>query len=180
MSMKDRTKWMLAHCLEDMLKTKRLEDIRVSDLCKKCDIKRQIFYYHFKDKYDLAAWLFIQDMKIVTQKSGETFLTSIINVFKQRENRHSFYLKILENFEQNYVKNYIYNYNVTSSINLVKEYYGIKEVNKEMVLSIRFYTYGAINTTFDWLAYGCEMTAEEIASYQYHMMPDFLKEAYSA
>ena len=59
--MKDRTKQALAKALQDLLRTKTLEEVRVSELCARCDLQRQSFYYHFQDKYDLVAWIFLQD-----------------------------------------------------------------------------------------------------------------------
>ena len=31
--------------------------IKVSDLCERAGTSKQVLYCHFRDKYDLAAWL---------------------------------------------------------------------------------------------------------------------------
>ena len=59
--MKDRTKLALAKALQELLNTKTLDEVRVSELCNRCNLQRQSFYYHFQDKYDLVAWIFMQD-----------------------------------------------------------------------------------------------------------------------
>ncbi|HOC34893.1 MAG TPA: TetR family transcriptional regulator, partial [Ruminococcus flavefaciens] len=37
------------------MKTKPLDKIRVTEICRVAEIERPTFYYHFKDKYDLVA-----------------------------------------------------------------------------------------------------------------------------
>lgn len=47
--------------LKEMMKTKRLEEINVTVLCKKCGVHRQTFYYHYQDIYDLIAAIFLNE-----------------------------------------------------------------------------------------------------------------------
>ena len=58
---KDHTKWMFAEAILEIIKTKELSKIRITELCEYCNTDRQIFYYHFKDKYDLVAWIYQND-----------------------------------------------------------------------------------------------------------------------
>ena len=52
------TKGMFADELEAMMERMPLSKVRVRDLCERCGVERRVFYYHFKDKYDLVAWMF--------------------------------------------------------------------------------------------------------------------------
>lgn len=56
--MTNKTKDQLSHNFLILLKTKGIEEISVSELCKKSDISRETFYYHFQDKYDLISWIY--------------------------------------------------------------------------------------------------------------------------
>ena len=47
--------------LKEMMKTKSLEEINVTALCKKCGVHRQTFYYHYQDIYDLIAAIFLNE-----------------------------------------------------------------------------------------------------------------------
>ncbi len=51
------TKKAIAVSLKDLMKKKSLAKITVSDIVKNCNLNRQTFYYHFKDKYDLLHWI---------------------------------------------------------------------------------------------------------------------------
>ena len=56
-----RTKKQFANAILSLSEIMPIQKIRISDICEKCGLKRQSFYYHFKDKYDLIAWLFVQE-----------------------------------------------------------------------------------------------------------------------
>ena len=49
------------YALKEMMQTHHLEDINVTALCKKCNVHRQTFYYHYQDIYDLIAAIFLNE-----------------------------------------------------------------------------------------------------------------------
>jgi len=56
------TKKALASALKKLLEDTSFKKISVADICEICDMNRKSFYYHFKDKYDLANWIFDTEM----------------------------------------------------------------------------------------------------------------------
>ena len=58
--MAERTKIWIADTMKRLMAKKPLEKIRVTEICRAAEIERPTFYYHFKDKYDLVAWIFFQ------------------------------------------------------------------------------------------------------------------------
>ena len=52
------TKRALAQALQELMEEVPFDKINVTQICEKCGINRKSFYYHFKDKYDLANWIF--------------------------------------------------------------------------------------------------------------------------
>ena len=52
------TKRALAEALKELMQVQSFSQISVSDICDKCEMNRKSFYYHFKDKYDLANWIY--------------------------------------------------------------------------------------------------------------------------
>ena len=59
--MAEITKMWIADKMREIMKHKPIDKIRVTEICKAADIERPTFYYHFKDKYDLVAWMFCTD-----------------------------------------------------------------------------------------------------------------------
>ena len=51
------TKKVFSEALQTLLDKSSLAEIRVSDICSTCNLSKRTFYYHFKDKYDLAVYL---------------------------------------------------------------------------------------------------------------------------
>lgn len=56
-----RTEIALAAALKELLTKEPLSKISVKDLTEKCQINRKTYYYHFKDKYDLVQWIFMEE-----------------------------------------------------------------------------------------------------------------------
>lgn len=52
------TKRALSMAMKKLMEEKPMEKIRIGDIVKLCNMNRQSFYYHFKDKYDLVNWIF--------------------------------------------------------------------------------------------------------------------------
>ena len=64
------TKGALSKALKELLEGHSFEKISVSDICDKCNMNRKSFYYHFKDKYDLANWIFDTEFIALTRENS--------------------------------------------------------------------------------------------------------------
>lgn len=51
----------MAASLKKALSKKTLDKITIKEITDDCGIKRQTFYYHFQDIYDLLEWVFLQE-----------------------------------------------------------------------------------------------------------------------
>lgn len=90
--MKDRTKIMFAEGLENMLKDMPLDKVRVAKLCERCGTTPPTFYYYFHDKYELVAWMFLQDFSLAVGDKPPKYSTDILNtVSRQLEKRKKSY-----------------------------------------------------------------------------------------
>lgn len=67
--MAQTTKKMLAQALAELLKTKPLNKITISDITGKCGVNRMTFYYHFKDIYELVDWIFMETSFIALERN---------------------------------------------------------------------------------------------------------------
>ena len=93
-----RTKHELDLALRNLLIKKPLEQIRVRELTEQCAIRRQSFYYHFADVYQLFDWslqqeqmqlLKRQELCLTWQQAAEDLLDHIIK-------HKSYYLTLLQ------------------------------------------------------------------------------------
>lgn len=56
-----KTEYKFAEALKTMMAQMPLDSISVTLLSKKCKVKRQTFYYHFHDIYDLLTLVFLNE-----------------------------------------------------------------------------------------------------------------------
>lgn len=176
-SMINRTRKMIASELEDMLREIPLEKVRVLDLCERCDISPQTFYYYFKDKYELVAWVFINDIYYVFgnmvpfQSSEKT--TNLMSSFLEKK---AFYRKVFSDNSQNALSLYIHRFNTLVSRTVVEEYTGHPLTVQELVM-INYHSHGIIDTVRDWILDELNISVEELGEFCYRQTPDLLYKA---
>ena len=56
-----KTEQLIAEALKELMSNESFDRITVQELSYACGIKRQTFYYHFRDIYDLLTWIFLNE-----------------------------------------------------------------------------------------------------------------------
>ena len=62
-------KKQMAEALKTLMTQKSLQKITIQEIADSCGMNRYTFYYHFKDIYDLLAWMFQEETLSLIQKS---------------------------------------------------------------------------------------------------------------
>ena len=71
LSASEHTKQQLASALKVLMAERPMDKITISDLTAICKIRRQSFYYHFEDIYDLLRWMFQNEaISLLQQHEG--------------------------------------------------------------------------------------------------------------
>ena len=178
MKMKDRTKIMFADTLEEMLKKMPLDKVRVAKLCELCEAATPTFYYYFHDKYELVAWMFLQDFSEAFADQEPDYSPDRMNqssvLFAKRRN---FYQKAFDDSSQNSITKYLVDFNMQISKEAVKYNTGL-DLTRDQEFAIKYHIYGVMGMFREWL-FGKDMTAEYLNTSLYERTPDFLKEAFS-
>ncbi len=104
------TKKALATSLKDLMKEKSFEKISISDICGGCNMSRKSFYYHFKDKYDLANWIFETEfLASVRNREYEDASDAVYDMCRYLYDNKDFYKKALNIKGQNSFSDYFEN-----------------------------------------------------------------------
>lgn len=173
------TKNLFAGELKKMLRTMPLDKVRVSDLCARCGADRRTFYYHFEDKYDLVAWIYMRDYEEALAAEGGAYtLQHVVNLIERLDRHRDFYKAVYADTSQNSVRKYMYQYYYTLGTEAIKAHLGIDELTDEMDYAVRMQFYAAFGLTVEWLFGRVDYSIEEFARLQYHFMPQDLKDAY--
>lgn len=178
MQMKDRTKIMFADALEEMLKEMPLNKVRVAKLCERCGATTPTFYYYFHDKYELVAWMFLQDFSGEFGDTTPGYSPDVLNQATIRfSKRRNFYQKAFDDRSQNSIAEYLISFNLQLSRDAVKYHTG-KDLTDDQVFAVKYHIYGISGMFCEWL-FGKDMTAEYLNASLYERTPDFLKEAFA-
>ena len=178
MRMKDRTKVMFADTLEDMLNEMPLDKVRVAKLCERCGATTPTFYYYFHDKYELVAWMFLQDFAgAFADKAPEYSPERMKESTIRFEKRRNFYQKAFDDHSQNSIAEYLIAFNIQITKDAVRLHTG-KELTSDQEFTVKYHIHGVMGMFIEWL-FGKELTAEYLNTALYDKTPDFMKEAFS-
>ncbi len=179
MSLRDNTKVLFADTLKDMLKRMPLDKVRVDALCRECGADRRSFYYHFKDKYDLVAWIYLQDYEAsLRETAGKYCLDHVVGMLQRIQNNEVFYRRAFSDKSQNTITQYINDMFVQLGKDVVSKHLDSKELSREDLYAIKSYTFACVGHTKEWLEGKSAYTPLEFANLQYRFMPEILRQAY--
>lgn len=153
------TKNVLASALKKLMKEKGFEKISVSEICEECGMNRKSFYYHFKDKYDLANWIFYEDflkhLQAASYADGWEAMQDLCeNFYADRD----FYLEALKIGGQNSFRGY-----VTETIRPLVIYFtqDIFDEGSEKEFFDTYFADAILNTITHWLQDDTKLSPED-------------------
>ncbi len=167
-AMKERTKRMFADAILEIITKKDLSKIRIKELCEYCGTDRQTFYYHFKDKYDLVAWIYQKDLNDSLQQYNNCFCKEqtklLLNLIKEKQ---YFYRKAFENTAQNSLFSYMRNANSKTTENILKEQLHLDKLTEEQLFVIKYNSYAWVGCLSEWIASKCNPSPEIYVNFLY-------------
>lgn len=148
----------IEHAFIELLQTKALNQITVSDICKKAELNRSTFYANYMDIYDLADK--IKDY--LESELERLYEDELLNQFNSND-----YLKLFRHIRDNqlfyktYFKlGYDNNYKILLyDTEQAEKYFD----NKHIEYHIEFFRCGLNAIVKKWLEHDCLETPEEMA-----------------
>lgn len=94
----NRTRRELNGALRALLRQKPLDQLRVRELTEQCGLRRQSFYYHFKDVYDLFAWSVRQERTLLLDRLADclTWRQALLELLDRAGEERAFYRAVLD------------------------------------------------------------------------------------
>lgn len=180
MHSKDHTKILLADTLIRMLETMPLEKVRVSALCKRCDVASATFYYYFRDKYDLVSWIYLQDVSGSFDDGVHNYSPNQLDEMNIRmTKRKKFYQKAFTDQSQNSLRDFMYTFLFEKAKDDVQRAFGAEPTDRQL-LELSYHVYGIVGLFHDWVTN--RIPDSDIAKMNrliFDNTPGFLKEALS-
>lgn len=108
LSASEQTKHALAAALKEAMAQKPLDKITISELTKACSIRRQSFYYHFEDIYDLLRWMFENEaISLLRQQEGALlWKEGLLQLFRYLEENRAVCLCALRSMGRDHIKRF--------------------------------------------------------------------------
>ena len=92
-----RTRRALEAALWELLKRKPLDRLRVREVTELCGLRRQSFYYHFKDVYDLFDWSIQRERALLLARQEDclTWRQALGDLLERIACQRAFYQAVL-------------------------------------------------------------------------------------
>ena len=173
------TKKIIAKSLKELMVTEPFHKISVSDIMVNCKMRRQTFYYHFQDKYELLGWIYKEETKenitdFIGYEKWENIFHLLLEYFSQ--NRR-FYQNAFKVEEQNSFNEYLYEYTKNLYSEIMTKYLngsGLRISNERKELMASFYSYGFVGIIKEWIEKDCPFESSTISSLMKYMINDQL------
>lgn len=108
MNNNERTKDLFANALLELTNVKPLSDISISDITTFCDISRNTFYYHFKDKQELIYWIYAKFHNVKINLSFNSQYSNTVELLNFMRNYSTFFKQAFSETGQNCFRNELY------------------------------------------------------------------------
>jgi Transcriptional regulator len=166
--MSEITKRALEQSLKNLLKSKPLSKITISDIAADCGINRMTFYYHFRDIYDLIEWCCINDAKKALDNrvpSLDNWKDAFIKIFQSVSENRDFVLNVYHSISRDQIENYLYEvaYKLFyDALDDNESRFILREEDKKFIAN--FYKFAFVGIILEWVRDDMKTSPEKIVN----------------
>ena len=169
----DQTKHALASALKELMAQKPIDKITIHDITERCGIRRQNFYYHFEDVYDLMRWMFQEEAVSLLRQHEGTLLwqEGLLQLFRYIEENKAVCLCALRSVGREHLKRF-FETDIHAIIHRTVEQFGhevgaisVGATEADIELTTHFYVVALTGMLESWLLGEIDRTPEELISF---------------
>ena len=169
----EQTKQQLAAALKTLMEQKPMDKITISELTAICKIRRQSFYYHFEDIFDLLRWMFQNEaISLLQQQEGALlWKEGLLQLFRYLEENRAVCLCALKSVGREHIRRFfeadIYAI-IHRTIEQLDEDIGVRTTLDSFVdveLLTHFYVVALAGIVESWLLGEIDRTPEELIQF---------------
>lgn len=181
----DHTRHALAAALKLLMGQKSLDKITINDITELCGMRRQNFYYHFADIYDLLRWMFDEEAVSLLRRHEGTLLwqDGLLQLFQYLEENRTVCCCALKSLGRDHIKRffeadiYAIIYRTVDQISV-----DIGALDKEITkadtdLLTHFYVVALVGIMESWLLGEIERTPQELIVFADQLLQDHVQGA---
>ena len=175
----DQTKQALAAALKELMAQKPVDKITIRDLTDRCGIRRQNFYYHFADVYDLMRWMFQEEAVSLLARHEGTLLwqEGIVQLFQYLEENKAVCVCALRSVGHDHLRRF-FETDIYAVIHRTVEQIGAElglagdTPRADLDLVTHFYVVALAGMTESWLLGELDRTPEELIAFADQLLQD--------
>lgn len=159
------TKRAIMYEFMSILEVKSLDKITVKDICERCEINRNTFYYYFEDIYDVLNAVFEMEKESVLDEIKEK--SSFLDAYKRSAsiilNNKKAVIHIYQSKSGDILRNYLYAVSkefVGRAVKKAAEGYPLSEEDERYITN--FYAFAISGSTMRWIENGLPPYSEEL------------------
>lgn len=174
----ENTKHALAAALKQCMKQKPLDKISIREITDLCSLRRETFYYHFSDIYDLVQWMFEEEaLDLLRRHEGvQLWQEGLLDLFRYIQDNRSFCLCALRSLGHGHLRRlFLQDLQaiVQRTVDRLSQELGLPADD----LVTQFYTIALAGCVESWLLGELPYTPEELIQFADTMLQDHLRGA---
>lgn len=176
----DKTKYLFAASIKQLMQTRPLDEITVTDIVTHSGMSRQTFYRYFQDKYDLVNWYFERLAQKSFKQMGVslTLKEGLLKKFTFIEKEKHFFAQAFQSRDRNSLLHYDYESILQFYTDII-----LKKTGSPLPNDIRFllemYCRGSIDMTVKWATSEIRIPPEQMAELLVEALPSRLRDLLS-
>ncbi len=180
-----RTKRALAAALKELMAQKAVDKINIKELTDACGIRRQNFYYHFNDIYDLMSWMFHEEALSLLEQHDGTLLwqEDLLNLFRYLEKNRAVCLCALRSLGREHLKRFFesdLHSIIQRTVEQIGDRIGVIEAGTpkdDVKLMTHFYIIAVTGIMESWITGEIDRTPEELVDFIDMTLKDHIRGA---
>lgn len=182
-SASEQTRQALAEALKELMAQKPIDKITIHDLTDRCGIRRQNFYYHFENVYDLMRWMFQEEAVSLLRQHEGTLLwqEGLLQLFQYLEENRAICRCALKSVGRDTIRRF-FESDIYSIIHQTVEKIG-KEISgdsgsitkPDIDMMTYFYVTALAGMAESWVLGELDQTPEELISFADTMLRDHVQ-----
>ena len=181
----DQTKQAMVSALKAMMIQKPVDKITIQDITDRCGIRRQNFYYHFADIYDLMQYMFQEEAVSLLEQHEGTLLwqEGLLQMFRYLEKNRTVCLCALRSVGRDHLRRF-FQTDIYAIIHRTVEQVGTEigadlggDAQPDIDLVTHFYVVALSGMVESWLLEEIDLTPEQLIAFADQMLQDHISGA---
>ena len=175
-----KTKAAMVAALKQLMQQKPVDKIAIREITDLCGMKRQNFYYHFEDIYDLLRWMYQEEaIDLLRRHEGATlWQDGLLQLFQYLQENREVCLCALKSLGSKHLRSF-FSADIRTIFRdaldqlLEQNHFPAEQIDKEM--TINFYVISLAGVLESWLLGEIDRTPEELIAFADTMLQDHIR-----